>query len=418
MDSLSFLRYNKARRVLAVASGAALLAVVAPGLAQTPAQAQGKFPVLPAPPSMPESPAMTRANMTASPTATHKLTPIPFRAPTPRTIRVSKINAANAYPYVNRAAKALGAGNTAEALSLYRRAYQLDPTNKYAAPGVGTALLIQGKFAEAATTFRNHLATNPGDMKTLRGLADSLTFSRKYREALGVNNYILARAPRNFASLFQNAQIATYAGDYKLSETYFNRASGVNKSNAKFWTSWGESLSYRRNPRALNAFNRALQLQPNDVRATMGIADYYIYTSQFGKAIEPLQTVLALEPNNTEALVGLGDSLAYTNQPRDAVAPYQRALHSNPTTLKRVWDWAARSFMRAATRRAKPNCVVFWRFNRAIARLWKLSPLRKTRRHPRRRCRLIKPCSMAPKITPNARAFWLRWAICSWARAI
>ncbi len=330
MNSLSFFRVSQSRRVLAVASGAAMLAVVAPGLAQ----AQGKFPVLPAAPSIPESVAMTRANMSASPTATNKLTPITFKVPTARTIRVSKINAANAYPYVNRAATALGAGNTAEALSLYRRAYQLDPTNKYAAPGVGTALLIQGKFAEAATTFRNHLVTNPGDMKSLRGLADALTFSRKYREALGVNNYILARAPRNFDSLFQNAQIATYAGDYKLSETYFNRASGVNKSNAKFWTSWGESLSYRRNPRALNAFNRALQLQPNDVRATMGIADYYIYTSQFAKAVEPLRTVLALQPNNAAALIGLGDSLSYTNQPRDAVAYYQKALQLKPNDTK------------------------------------------------------------------------------------
>ena len=330
MDSFSFFRVSQSRRVLAVASGAAMLAVVAPGLAQ----AQGRFPVLPAPPSMPESVAMSRANMSASPTATNKLTPITFRAPMARTIRVSKINAANAYPYVNRAAKALGAGNTAEALALYRRAYELDPTNPYAAPGVGTALLIQGNFAEAATTFRNHLATKPGDLKSLRGLADALTFSRKYREALGVNNYILARAPRNFDSLYQNAQIATYAGDYKLSETYFNRASGVNKNNAKFWTSWGESLSYRRNPRALNAFGRALQLKPNDVRARMGVADYYIYTSQFAQAVEPLRTVLQLQPNNTEALIGLGDALSYINQPRDAVAPYQKALQLKPNDLK------------------------------------------------------------------------------------
>ena len=317
------------RRARVLATGAALLSVVAPGLARAQtaqtqmARAQGGFPVLPASTSMPAS---AGAKTGALPTATNKLTPIPFRAPTPRAVRVSKINAAKAFPYVNRAAKQLAAGQTAQALSSYRQAYQLDPTNKYAAPGVGTSLLIQGKFAESAQTFRNHLVTNPGDAKSLRGLADSLTYARKYREALGVNNYILARSPRDFDALFQNAQIATYAGDYKLSETYFSRASGVDKSNADFWASWGESLAYRRNPRALNAFNRALQLRPGFTRANQGIADYYVYTSQFGKAVGPLQTVLDAQPNNVKALIGLGNALSYIEQPREAIAYYQKAL--------------------------------------------------------------------------------------------
>ena len=318
------------RRAFVLASGAAMLAVVAPGLAQ----AQSGFPILPAAPSMTAMPGSARANMSASPTASNTLAAIPFRVPTPRTVRVSKINAARAFPYVNRAAKELAAGNTAAALSLYRQAYQLDPTNEYAAPGVGTALIIQGKFADAATTFRNHLVTNPGDLKSLRGLADALTYQRKYGEALGVNNYILARSTRNFDSLYQNAQIATYAGDYKLSETFFNRASGVNKSNPEFWASWGESLAYRRNPRALNAFNRALQLRPDYTRATLGIADYYVYTSQFEKAVEPLQNVVSAQPNNVEALIALGNALSYINQPRDAVSYYQRALNLKPNDMK------------------------------------------------------------------------------------
>ena len=319
----SFSRLAPARRTVALVSSAALLAVVAPGLAQT-ASAQTGFPVLPAAPS---------TSAKSSPSASNTLTPIPFRAPAPRAVRVSKINAAKAFPFVNRAAQQLKAGNTAAALSLYRQAYQLDPTNEYAAPGVATALLIQGNFALAAQTFRNHLATHPNDPKTLRGLADALTYSKKYREALGVNNAILARNPRDFASLYQNAQIATYAGDYKLSQTYFSRAAGADQSNPEFWASWGESLAYSRNPRALGAFNRALQLRPNYARATQGIANYYVYTSQFGKAIAPLQTVLASQPRNVEALVNLGNALTYTDHPRDAVAPYQKALALSPNNV-------------------------------------------------------------------------------------
>lgn len=302
------------RRATILASGAALLTLVAPGLAQAQTEA------LPVPATM------SAKTESAAPASISKLTAIQFTPPAPRTIRVSKANAAKAFPLVNRAAAALKAGNTAQALSLYRRAYQLDPANEYAAPGVATSLLIQGKFAESATAFRNSLAIKPNSPKSLRGLADSLTYAKNYREALGVNNYILARNSRDYASLYQNALVATYAGDYKLSENYFTRASGVKNSDPEFWANWGESLSYARNPRAVKAFNRALSLRPGYGRATRGLANYYAYTSQFAKAIDPLKTVLRTEPNNVEALIALGDAYSYTDQPGNALSYYQRAL--------------------------------------------------------------------------------------------
>ena len=317
MSHLLFSRSAAPRRAFVLASGAALLAVVAPGLAQAQSQS-GVFPILPAAPAR------------NAPAAPKTLTATRFVPPSPRTLRVSKANAARAYPFVNRAASELQAGNTAEALRLYRQAYQIDPTNPYAAPGVGTSLIIQGKFSDAAQTFRNFLATKPNDRRALRGLADALTYSKQYSQAAGVNNYILSLDTRDYASLYQNAQIATYVGDYKASESYFSRASGVKNTDPEFWASWGESLSYRKNPRAVNAFNRATTLRPGYVRATQGLANYYAYTSQFGRAVEPLTEVLRAEPNNIKALIGLGDALSYIEQPADAVAYYQRALTIQP----------------------------------------------------------------------------------------
>ena len=100
--------------------------------------------------------------------------------------------------------------------------------------------------------------------------------------------------------------------------------------DADFYATWGESLSYRRNPRALNAFKRALELRPGFTRATQGIADYYAYTSQFDKAIAPLQTVLSADPGNVDALVALGNAYAYSQKPTQAIAPYQKALQLAP----------------------------------------------------------------------------------------
>ena len=379
----------KSRRARALVSGAALLAVVAPGLARTQmARAQGAFPQLPATTSMPVS---ARANV--APTATNKLTPVPFQAPTPRAIRVSKINAAKAFPYVNRAAKQLAAGQTAQALSSYRQAYQLDPANEYAAPGVGTSLLIQGKFAESAQTFRNHLVTNPGDAKSLRGLADSLTYARKYREALGVNNYILARAPRDFDALFQNAQIATYAGDYKLSETYFSRASGVDKSNRRFLGELGrvailpaQSTRAQRFQSRLTTQARFRARQPGHrqlLRLYLAIwQSRRAVADRFGRATEQRR---GADWSGQRAFL-------YRSAARSRARITKRRWRLNPTIWARVWVWGAPWFSRAATSRARPSCAAFWRLSRTIARLWKPSLSHKTRRRPRRRFQPIKRC--------------------------
>lgn len=323
---------NLPGRALMLASGSALLAVVAPGLAQAQSNV---FPILPPAPTMMSAMSSgPRATRNAAPAPSKTLTVTRFTPPMRRKVPVSKKSAANAFPLVNSAAKKLKAGQTAEALELYRRAYQIDPNNEYAAPGVGTSLIIQGKFSEAATTFLNYLAIRPNDPKALHGLADTLTYSKQYSKAAGVNNYILSLDSfdsRNYdwlryASLYQNAKIATYAGDYKLSETYFTRAAGIKNSDPQFWVDWGKSLSYRRNPRAENAFNRALSLKSDNLEATQGLADYYSYTSQFARAVAPLETVVKAQPKNVKALVELGDALSYSKQPVAAVAYYEKAL--------------------------------------------------------------------------------------------
>ncbi|HEX8464910.1 MAG TPA: tetratricopeptide repeat protein, partial [Abditibacterium sp.] len=263
-------------------------------------------------------------------TAATNISALPFRPPAQETLRVSRVNAAKAWPLVNRAATELAAGRTQNALRLYQSAYKIDPTNAYAAPGIGTSFIVLGRFAEAATAYRNYLAIKPGDLKALRGLADALTFGGKYREALGVNNAILARQPRNFAAAYQGAQVATYLRSYALSDRYFNTALTAKPDSADAWAAWGESLSYRRDPRAVSRFNRALNLTPNLARALAGLGDYYSYTGQFGNAIPRYRAALSARPGDLKTTVSLADALTYSGQTLAAVPLYRAALQKQP----------------------------------------------------------------------------------------
>jgi len=263
-----------------------------------------------------------------------RVSAVPFVPPTPVSYSVSKLTASRAWPFVNRGGALLSQGKTREALAQYERAVAIDQNNAYALPGVATSQIILGRFDEAAQTYRRFLALKPNDAKGLRGLADALTFGRRYREALGVNNYILAsRNSRDFSSAYQNGQIYTFLRSYDAADASFARALALQPQNVGALVARGESLSYRRDPRAIASFQKALQLSPGNPRATLGLGNFYLYTGQFGQAIPRLQEVLRAEPKNVGALVSLGDALSFNGQPKDAVRPYSRALNLAPSNI-------------------------------------------------------------------------------------
>jgi tetratricopeptide (TPR) repeat protein len=261
------------------------------------------------------------------------VTAVPYRAPAKSNVRVSATNAAKAWPLVNRAAKELSAGRTQNALRLYQSAFKLDPTNEYAGPGVGTSYIVLGRFNDAATTYRKFLAARPGNLRGLRGLADALTYSLKYREALGVNNAILAKQPRDFAAAYQNAQITTYLRAYTQSDRFFNIAATVKPREADVWSAWGESLTYRRDSRALDRFNKALAINARSPRALTGLGNYLSYNSQFEAAVPRYRASLAVRPNDIATQVALADALTYSGNQNAAIPYYRSALAKQPNNL-------------------------------------------------------------------------------------
>ena len=264
-----------------------------------------------------------------------RVTPVAFAPPTPTGVRVSPKQAARAWPFVNRGAKLLNQKKAQQALAEYQSAAKIDPTNVYALPGVATSQIILGRFDAAAQTYRRFLALKPNDASGLRGLADALTFGRRYPEALGVNNYILAtRDSRNFAAIFQNGQIYTFLKSYQNADAAFSRAVALQPNNVEVLVARGESLSYRRDGRAVASFQNALKLSPGNPRASLGLGNYYLYSGQFALAVPRLRQLTAAQPTNIAALVALGDALSFNGQSAQAVAPYGSALKLAPANLQ------------------------------------------------------------------------------------
>lgn len=244
--------------------------------------------------------------------------------------KVSRKQAAAAWPWVNLAGRSMGAKNFPAALSYYQKAYSIDPTNSYALFGVPNAQMILKRYPEAIVGFKRFLAAYPNHPKGVRALADSYTFSGQFEEAAALNGQILARNPKDFTAALQAAQVLAWSKKYEESGRFYRMALAVKPDNGSVWTEYAETLSYAKDQRAREAFNRALQLNPQSQRAKLGLANWLSWNSDYTNAAPLFYDVLKSDPNNLKARLALADALTFSSRAALAIPEYETVLKLAP----------------------------------------------------------------------------------------
>ena len=243
---------------------------------------------------------------------------------------VSKKQAAAAWPWINKAGKSMESRNFPAALSYYQKAYALDPKNPYSLYGIPNTLSILKRYSEAIPAFQRFLVSYPGHPKGLRGLADAYTFSGQYQEAADLNGLILAHNAKDFGAALQAAQVLAWSKNYEESGRFYRMALAVQPNSGDVWTEYAETLSYAKDDRAREAFNRALQINPQSQRALLGMANVLSWSGEYGSAVPYYGEALKSDPNNLKARLALADALAFSNRAAMAIPEYEAALKLAP----------------------------------------------------------------------------------------
>ena len=243
---------------------------------------------------------------------------------------VSKKQAAAAWPWVNRAGKAMVAKDFSGALSYYQKAYALDPKNPYSLYGIPNTLLILKRYPEAIDAFSRFLVSYPRHPKGVRGLADAYTFSGRYRESAELNAQIVAHNPKDFGAALQAAQVLAWSKQYEESGRFYRMALAVQPDNGEVWTEYAETLSYAKDPRAREAFGRALQINSQSQRAMLGLANVLSWDGEYASAVPFYGEVLKSDPNNLKARIALADALTFSSRAAMAIPEYEAALKLAP----------------------------------------------------------------------------------------
>jgi tetratricopeptide (TPR) repeat protein len=107
--------------------------------------------------------------------------------------------------------------------------------------------------------------------------------------------------------------------------------SGVGKDEAVVWRSIGDvQLKLFERDKALEAYEKAVRIQPADARARLALGQFYLERNDLEKALPELRAAVEIDPKLTGAYASLGQAYRRRGDPASAVVTLKRAIEIFP----------------------------------------------------------------------------------------
>ena len=217
-------------------------------------------------------------------------------------------------------------GQLDEAIKLYYKALRIRPNSPQVFNNLGLALQDKGNNEEAIICFQKAIELTKNKML-------------KPNQSKG-----LAEANYNLANILRKQQ------RFQEALQYYNKALELTPNDADTLHGLGVTLAeLKEYDQAIKHYQKALQLRPGSIitHGQLGLALAAI--GKFDEAIEHFRTVLKAQPDDAEIHFNLGALLQKQGKIDEAIESYRRALELNPDLEK------ARIQLNAALANQKSN---------------------------------------------------------------
>ncbi|MGH7323686.1 MAG: tetratricopeptide repeat protein [Candidatus Rokuibacteriota bacterium] len=236
------------------------------------------------------------------------------------------------------------------AAELLSRAIEADPNFVVAQYALGRVHQSLGNRWKAAAQFRAATQLDASYPEPYKALGDLLLAAprRLFDQAVEAYQKALERRPFYAEAHVGLGEALAAKGEVDAAIGAYQKALTYNAVNPRVYVSLGKiyygekGLYYE----AVNAYKRAIDLDPRSVEARMGLGEVYEEKGLYKEAIEEYRRVIEAEPTHAEALYNM--ALVYEKvDPREAIAHWERYIAlASQIPAQKDWVDVARQHLR------------------------------------------------------------------------
>lgn len=221
----------------------------------------------------------------------------------------------------------------------FTRAIALDPRHARAHQQLAELLLAMGERAEGLAMYGQALMLDPAradwhhrlaELHESRRDSDPALAHYQRAAALALEQKLPAGDAANYLAALARAQARD--GDFESARKQLEAALALRDDQAAWWAQCGEiNLTLHYDERALDCFNRACVLGPEDTASLIGAARAALALGHEEEAEQKAISVLRFNPDHHGALIAIGEIFSRRGDFDNAILAYSRAIQQAPS---------------------------------------------------------------------------------------
>jgi tetratricopeptide (TPR) repeat protein len=222
-----------------------------------------------------------------------------------------------------------GEGNREESLKGYEQVLAEQPGYEPYVLKLGEMYKRAEKYDQAIDLLSKASAANPDNVKIANNLGVTYRLAKKYAEAEKTLRKVLQRAPGNPDAYKNMAVLFLDQDKLALAEQFSIEARKIDEKDAGVWNNLG-LIYFKKDAgkpsRALGAFKKAVELNPNEVTAWQNIGAISLRYRDFASAEKAFQKTVELDGASYGNHLSLAYAFDGAKKFDDAVREYDKAV--------------------------------------------------------------------------------------------
>lgn len=236
-------------------------------------------------------------------------------------------------------------GRYSEAIAELNRAISLAPNSDEAYRRLGSVYLQQGNGAKAIEAFQKAAQLNPYFWENFDQLGNAYYQLGDYAKALDAFRQVTVLEPDIDAGYENMATVYATQGQYADSIPYYQKAIQIEPYYSTYSNLGTAYFFLKRYQEAADAFDHAVQLNPNDTQTVVNLADSYRALGEQDKARDTYQRSISVgfkeletNPQNASVLAQIALSYAKIGNASQAETFIARARSIDKGNVNYIYD--------------------------------------------------------------------------------